>query len=73
MTAIDNICKDLIFCRLWCDRRSLFNANVYPSKKMNMGAAVEKIMRIPGIILTPIKQYGLAFAKIIINIANALK
>ena len=73
ITAIDIICIDLILCRFLIGRRSLFNANVYPSKKINMGAAVEKIMRIPGIILTPIKQYGLAFAKIIINIANALK
>ena len=56
MTAIDNICKDLIFCRLWCDRRSLFNAKVYPTRKMKIGAAIEKRMRIAGRILIPKKQ-----------------
>jgi len=40
---------------------------------MKMGAATEKRIRISGIILMPKKQYGLAFAKIIINIANALE
>jgi hypothetical protein len=56
ITAIDSICIDLILCRFRFGRRSLFNANVYPNKKINMGAAIEKIMRIAGIILTPKKQ-----------------